>query len=397
MNKIIHIVKNTFPYIRLRSFLHSTGIIKPKEPKDYYISKVSKDAPWTYVAYIASVFYHLEDDKFLDSHQNKREAIRIVNELNKLGYNVYVQEFTSTREIPVLKNVKIIFGHNPNLFRAAEKYPQALVIRYSTGSYYRHQNSQITKMTDYVNKKYHSNIPYRRMVQTGDDVEKILKLSYKVLQVGSKYTISTYPDEYKNKICLIHQSTQVSRDIEICDATENEFMYLGSSGNLLKGIPLLIDYFTQHEEVTLHIVGPMEADYMELIKEEVTSNIIFHGFMNVNDDEFIQIVKRCNFIIFPSGSEGCPGSVLCAMQFGLIPIVTPWAAFDEIKEYGYLMDDKWTVESVEKGVKWALSLQADERYKLKIKCKDYVREYYNLDRFGKEFGEFISSLNADIQ
>lgn len=367
-------------------------LLRRQPSQDIYISKVGKHAPWVYVSYIASVFYNRNNSQALDQHQNQREAIRIVEILNELGYNVYVQDYTSKRQLPALKNVKLIFGHNPNLARAINMYPNAIIVRYSTGSYYAHQNSQIIKMTDYVNSQYNSKIPYRRLVSNGESVDKALDDSTKVLQIGSKFTINTYPERYKSKIHLIHQSTQITTDIEIVDANENEFMYLGSYGNLLKGIPLLIEYFTKQPDLKLHIVGPMEEDYMTLIKDEITPNIVFYGFMNVNSEEFISIVRRCNYIIFPSGSEGCPGSVLCAMQYGLIPIVTPWAAFDEIEEYGYLMDYNWNKQSIGKGVKWALSLTPALRLQYKQKCKAYVRDFYNIERFGEEFKKFIIGL-----
>lgn len=365
-------------------------LLRRPPKKDIYISKIDKHAPWAYVSYIASVFYNRDNAQALNQHQNKREAIRIVEILNELGYNVYVQDFQSQRKLPKLRNVILVFGHNPNLYRATKKYPNAIIVRYSTGSYYAHQNSQITKMTDYINNKYKSNLPYRRMVSDGESVDIVLNDSTKVLQVGSKFTIGTYPDKYKSKIHLIHQSTQITTNIEITDAKENEFMYLGSSGNLLKGIPLLVEFFTKVTDLKLHIVGPMEEDYMAIVKDEITPNIVFHGFMNVCSQDFVDVAKKCNFIIFPSGSEGCPGSVLCAMQYGLIPIVTPWAAFDEIEEYGYLMDYNWNTNSIEQGVKWALSLTPSDRLQHKLKCKVYVQDFYNLERFGDEFKKFIT-------
>lgn len=365
--------------------------IKEKRIKEYYISKVSRNAPWVYISYIAHPFYMRD----LSCHQNLRETIRMVKVLNDLGLNVYVQDYRSKSKLPQLKEVKMVFGHEPNLIRAAEKYPDALVVQYNTGAYVEHQNSQIVNMTDYVNKKYHSNIPYYRLIDVSDNqysIYRAYEISDRILQIGSRFTIETMPEKYRDKIVLIHQSTQVARDVLVVDAAENEFLFLGSGGNMLKGVPLLLEYFTVHQDCVIHIVGPIEEDFQELILDELTPNIHFYGFMNVNSDEFVGIAKKCNFILFPSGSEGCPGSVLCAMQYGLIPIVTPWAAFDEIEDYGYLMDYNWNVESVDKGVKWALQLSPKERLYRKQRCKEYVEKYYNLDRFGKEFSDFCMKL-----
>lgn len=365
--------------------------MKEKRQKEYFVSKVSRNSPWVYMSYITYPFYK----KDLSIHQNMRETIAMVKVLNDLGLNVYVQYYLSKSEIPQLSNVKMVFGHEPNLIRAADKFPEALVVYYSTCAYADHQNNQILKMTDSINNKYHSNLPYRRLFDIKDTQHSIYRgyeIAEKILQIGSKFTIETMPERYRNKIVLIHQSTQVSRDIFVQDAFENEFLFLGSGGNMLKGIPLLLDYFTTHQDCLIHIVGPIEEDYQELIQNEVTPNIHFHGFMDVNSDAFVEIVKKCNFVLFPSGSEGCPGSVLCAMQYGLIPIVTPWAAFDEIEEYGYMMDYNWNVHSVEKGIDWAKSLSPQERLLRKKRCSKFVIDNYNLDKFSEEFRDFCKSI-----
>ena len=142
---------------------------------DFYISKVSRKAPWIYISYIAEVFYHLEDDIFLAAHQNRREAVRIVKVLNEMGYNVYIQKYDSERELPNIKNVKVVFGLPPNLNDAADKYKEAIVVLYNTGAFVSHHNSQIIRMTDIVNAKYGSTIPYRRL-----DNEYPELMSYKI-------------------------------------------------------------------------------------------------------------------------------------------------------------------------------------------------------------------------
>lgn len=64
-------------------------------------------------------------------------------------------------------------------------------------------------------------------------------------------------------------------------------------------------------------------------------------------------------MIYPSGSEGMPGAVLNSMKKGLIPITTRWAAVDNIEELGFLMPS-WSIDGIDVGVKWALSLSKDQ-------------------------------------
>ena len=83
-----------------------------------------------------------------------------------------------------------------------------------------------------------------------------------------------------------------------------------------------------------------------------------------------------------------PGAVLNSMKCGLIPIVTRWAAFDEIEEYGYVLDD-WTIDAIDKGVKWSRSQSIESISKLKDACSLYVRKTYSLEQYKKEFKEFF--------
>lgn len=366
--------------------------IKEKRLKEYYISKVSRDAPWVYISYITAPFYK----KNLSSHQNQREMVAMVKVLNDLGYNVYVQDYMSKKNIPFLRNVRMIFGHTPNIIKASEKYPGAVVVLYHTGAYVKHYNKQVIKMTDFVNRRYQSKIPYYCLQNIdNNDPLSVLKgyeISNKILQIGSKFTLQTLPSHLHEKVVFIHQSTQVTRVPLIEDAKENEFFYMASSGNMLKGVPLLIEYFSKHQHFILHIIGLIEKDYMEVLNNILTPNIKLHGFMDVNSLEFAGIVSKCNFVIYPSGSEGVPGAVLCAMQYGLIPVVTPWAAFDEIEDYGYLMDYNWNVDSIAKGVEWALSLNPQERLLRKKRCSEFVVQNFNIERFSMEFRDFCKSV-----
>lgn len=381
-----------------QKILRKIRILKNDDCKDSYVSIVSPKAPWVYIAYIADVFFHLSDEEYLSSHQNKREALAQVEIFNKLGYNVFVQDYLSKNKIPKIK-FSIVFGHEPNFVRASIKNPTALKIHYVPGAYIDHRNGQIIKMTDYVNQMYNCNIPYRRLLEF-DNQKHSSKIAYeiadKILLIGSKYTIATFPIHLQPKIVPIHQSTQATRIVnDIQYSHQNEYFFMGSYGNILKGITLLIEYFSSHQENTINIVGPLEPDVENAIKKSLSNNIKLHGYIDINSDKMTEIMQRCNFIIYPSGSEGMPGAVLNSMKNGLIPIVTQWAAFDEIKEFGYLLED-WSVDSIGEGVTWSKSMGRKEILQLKQKCAEYVKKTYNLNQYKKEFEDFIIANTTNL-
>lgn len=368
--------------------LANAHLIKDQRPVDYYVSKISDDAPWVYSSYIASVFYHLEEENYMNSHQNRREAVEMVRIWNEMGYNVYVQDANTPRNLPSLKNVQIVFGHEPQMPLAAKKYKAPIRIYYATGTYRDHNNRMVKQMTDWVNRRYAAHIPYERMQASHNSYD----IATHVLMIGSQFTKETVPLAYRSKITLIHQSLQPTKILSpVTYASENEFFYMGSSGNMLRGVPLLFEYFITHSKLRLHVVGPIKDNYYQLMKARLTPNIVLHGFMDINSDAFMQIISHCNFMLYPSGSEGVPGSVLNGMKNGLIPIVTPWASFDEIEKYGYMLSD-WSINAIDEAVRWALAIPSSQVDQMKKNCQKYVLTNFSLERFCSEFSNFFNQF-----
>lgn len=354
--------------------------------KDYHILRVGEGNSWVYLAYVPEVFNHLDDETYLGRHQNLREAIKMVEVFNQLGYNVYLQRYNSRHSLPKKINPKIIIGLEPNFDRACEKWPNAKKIYYATGAYWEFANKQILTMTQYLNSTYNGNIRLHRMVRPHQAPQKA---DY-ILQIGSSYTVNTYPEELKSKIFCIDQSSTAD-SMEKNYAPENHFFFMASGGNVLKGTSLLIEYFNKHQNLTLHWVGPIEDDFYHTMKQLISPNIKTYGFLNIASEAMKEIVSKCNFVIYPSGTEGCPGAVINSMKMGLIPIVTPWAAFDGIEQVGFVMND-WSVESVGKGVKWGLSMNKNEIIRRSKESRKIVTTKFCLERFGEQLKAYMARI-----
>lgn len=82
------------------------------------------------------------------------------------------------------------------------------------------------------------------------------------------------------------------------------------------------------------------------------------------------------------------------MKKGLIPITTRWAAVDNIEELGFLMPS-WSIDGIDVGVKWALSLSKDQVKKLKLKSFEFVKDNFTIENFNKDLSKFIDSLKNE--
>lgn len=349
--------------------------------------KNSNNSKWAIVSYISDPFFHINDKDYLNIHQNKREALCIGEVLVNNGYNVFNIRFDSKKKIPNIK-CELIFGLGPKYFEACSKYPSAKKVFYSMSVYHEYRNKVIKKMTDDFNIKNNCKLPYRRLIDPHSGIE----LSDKVLLIGSDETLLTYPEKYRNKITIIHQSVQELRNnLYISCNITNEYLYIASEGNILKGACLLVDYFSKHRDIILHWIGPIEKDVWEIIKNKITDNINIYGYQNINSNLVDEVMKKCNFIIYPSAVEGVPGAVLVAMKKGLIPIVSPWASFDGIDKIGYKMKDV-SYESIDEGIKWSNTLSNECIIYSKQKSIQISNDNYNLEKFRNEFNYYINNL-----
>lgn len=353
-----------------------------------YISRVRGCKDWIYISYIPEVFYNLWNESYMHGHQSRQEMVRMVKVFNKIGYNVYVSNHYNY-VLPDL-NIKIVFGIEPGFIFACQKYLSAKKIYYATGAYWEHQNNMIKKRTDIFNSIHNTHYPYERLVESRSHLD----YADYIVQIGTKFTIETYPKHYQSKIIPIHQSTTINPniDIKIEFARENEFMWIGGGGSILKGLDLVFDYFIANPNKMVHIVGDVDSEILKIYDGRLGQNIKFHGFMNLNSEKFRQIVSRCNFLIYPSCSEGgCPGAVINAMYFGLIPIVSLWAAFDEIDALGFLLK-KLSIPEITTVVRKIDSLDKSDILRRKKACYSYVRKTYSIERFCFEFEDVMRRL-----
>lgn len=353
-----------------------------------------KNKKWAYISYIAEVYYRKNDISYMNGHQNKKEALAIGKIFHKLNYNVTIADFNRPKECKKRK-YDIIFGLEPNFESMCRKNPNALKIYYATGAFWKHQSNMVQKRTDLFNKEHRTNLAYSRMVSPHDSCQ----IADYIIQIGSSFTISTYPTELQNKIRTVNQSCnfygRYEQTLKKQFISQKDFMWFGSSGSILKGLDLVIEYFMKHPEYNLHVVGPLDEDFEIYYRERIKKheNIILYGFLDTSSEKFLEVAYKSCANIFPSASEGgCPGSVITLMKAGVIPIVSKWAAFNEINEYGYLLKDL-SIEEIGKSIRWVSQQTVQDVLLLSQRCVEYSTSTFNLERFEQEFrSELIRNI-----
>lgn len=335
------------------------------------------------ISYLPEPFRKRENHEYLNKHQNRREALILGNVFEELGWGYQVVRFDKL--FFKKAGFQMVFGLEPNFLHIIEKNPLAIKIYYATGSYYQHQNRMIIQRTDAFNLKHHSHLSYQRLVAPHVSCE----VADYIFQIGSSKTLNTYPEELREKIRIIHQTCHSFTNYKVENKRlhyrRNHFIWMGSNGSILKGLDLIIDFFQNKENLILHIVGNIDADFYELYKNiiENTPNMHYYGFIDMDDPLLLKIAEQCTGIIFPSCSEGLPGTVINMMKLGLIPVVSKWCSFDEIDKLGYEIQDL-SVEGIKEAIDWFDSLSDEEIENLFIANYSYSNQMYNYEQFEKD-------------
>lgn len=354
--------------------------------------KKSNGRKWIFVSYITEPFKRRKDKSNFHTHQNFQETLLIEELLDEMGLSQIFHHYSQPINF-LRKKFDVVFGLEPNFLVMCKKNPQALKIYYATGAYYKHQNQMIISRTNDFRKKHGIDYPYVRLVSDHESAEAA---DY-IFQIGSKHTIGTYPEQLRKKILIIDQTCHDFKSVDLEDkskkSSKSDFIWFGSTGSILKGLDLVIEYFLHHPDLRLHIVGPVEEEFIRLYRDKMnqSNNFFTYGFLNVDSDEFRNVANKCAFLIYPSASEGCPGSVLNLQKLGVIPILSKWSSSDDIDQLGFMLKDL-TVDSIGAGVEWAQSLNKEEMDRIMRKNHRYVIDKHNKSRFKSQFKSSLESL-----
>ena len=161
--------------------------------------------------------------------------------------------------------------------------------------------------------------------------------------------------------------------------------WFGSLGLIHKGLDICIDFALAHPEITLHICGASvrEKEFWNYYGPKIKgkTNIINHGFINIESEEFVSIMSESAFVVHPSISEGGAASVLNVVaNAGLIPICSKSCGLDLPKD-GSVVVGEVTYEAFESAILDAMKWSEEELKTKATSACQYVREHYTLDNY----------------
>ena len=379
LNKIL----NHFVYIYIKVKYPKNQIYKYKK----FLNKETKTKKALISYLVDPIIFYPKTSQF----SNHGIARCLPRALNELGYIVDIINWKDTSFIPYEK-YDLFIAHGAINFDNIYSHlsPSCLIIYLSTGNYWKFNNSQENNRLDDLEKRKGVRLPNDRYISISED--RAHRLSNGIITFGDKSAIIPYNDDGLYNIVTIpnaaypdFKSIQIKRDFK---NARNNFLFFSGSGNVHKGLDLLLEVFSRSNK-HLYIMTSMDIDFVKLYEKELKlPNIHLIGWVKMRSQKYYDIMEKCGFIIHPSSSDGSAGSVIEAMQQGLIPIVSKETRID-ISDFGFIIEP-CTQYEIEKLIRNIDNLKTEDLEKKSKILPSIIRERFSPD-------VFISNLKKCIE
>lgn len=317
-----------------------------------------------------------------NSHQNQWQVVALAKEIGKFGYNIDVRNWDD--RINRLKNhydlvIDICPGFN-NTYNEQMK-PGCCRIAYLTGMNPSVANRNEQMRLNELSERRGVLLPSERQpASLTRDIEKFDAFFY----IGNLYNIKSY-DEFCLPPVYFIKNTGYSFPFSIRFERKNpkKFLFLASSGQVHKGLDLLLEIFGKEGfPFELYVCSSFRSEeaFCKVYKKELfsTPNIHAVGFVDIMGEQFHEIAETCSFVLLPSCSEGIAGSVLTAMSAGIIPIVSRECGFEN-DEVIHLKDCE--IESIKTAIRYYGGKNNEWVIKESERVQNLVKERYSEKSF----------------
>ncbi|MFU8862101.1 MAG: glycosyltransferase [Cyclonatronaceae bacterium] len=334
-----------------------------------------------------------KDDKISSRHTNEKESQEIAKIFLELGYEADVISKLRSHYIP---NKEYTFYVNLRTnFQGISEHlnPDCIKIVHLDISHWLFNNHAALKRScDLQIRRGRTISSFRYMTEN----YAIEACDYATMK-GNDFTMGTYKYAGK-KIYRTNVPTYTTYDWpddKNYRECRKNFLWFGSDGFVHKGLDLILEVFKNRPDLNLTVCGPIDKDpafkkefYNELCK---TPNIVTKGWVDVDSQQFRDIVHDNTAIIFPSCAEGSNGGVITCMQAGLIPIVSVQSGVDVGPDYGLTLHD-CSVAEIERKIDYISNLDAVSLKKMAEKSWEYARENHTINTFHRQYKNAIIDI-----
>ncbi|MDO9523366.1 MAG: glycosyltransferase [Methanocorpusculum sp.] len=365
-------------------------ISKILHPNIIHLNNQNNSKKFVLLSYITNPFRMSPNNSRFNHHSNKWECRKMANIWLKHGYNVDVIDWNNTHFIPK-RNYAIFIDIHANMERLTPFLKNSKKILHITGAHWKFQNTAETKRLSDLKSRRGFSLKPRRQVTPCNGIEYADCATI----LGNKFTQDTYAFS-KKVLYPIHLSTSLLFPHYEKDFTKinKNYLWLGSTGMVHKGLDLVLEAFSQLPDYNLIVCGPvdMEKDFENAYFKELyqSSNIKTLGFVSLDSKDFLDTIQNTVGLIYPSCSEGQAGSVISCMHAGLIPIISYESGVDT-GDFGCTLSEN-TIDAIIEAVISLSQKPTEELRIMSYKSWSYAREYHTREMFSKDYEDFVEKI-----
>ena len=344
------------------------------------------------LSYITYPFEYNSPDDIPTSHTNGWECYQMAYIWSKHGYAVDIIDWDNSTFTPK-KNYSFFIDIHSNMERLSPLLKRDCYrILHITGSHWLFQNSaEYHRLLDLQGRRKVTLTP-KRMVPSSYGIE----FADCATILGNEFTINTF--QYAGKpLYQIPLSTTKTFPVlpeKDYDRCRYNYMWLGSSGMVHKGLDLVLEAFNSMPGYHLYVCGQVdrESDFNQEYQNELyhTPNIHTIGWIDVSSQEFLTIIKTCVGLIYPSCSEGGGGSVVQSLHAGLIPIIS-YQSGVTVDGFGITLK-QCTIDEIREAISSLSSLPAERLQEMAKRSWEFANTYHTRENFSKEYEKFVDGL-----
>lgn len=360
---------------------------------DSQVIKLAPQAPaqgCVAISYLIWPFIEGHESPKARGHTNAFEIVAMAEAWKELGFRVEITSYDDSRYQPP-SDCRIAIDIHRNLERWTN-LSNCRKILHATGPHWMQWNASEYRRLESVRERCGIALAPRRQVSFSRGCE----IADEICLLGNEYTINSF--RFANKpITRIPLSSAyefdwpVDRDFE---KARKKFLWVASYGMVHKGLDLVLDAFAGMPDLELTVCGrpEKEEDFFRLYQKELTqtSNIHFHGWLDMGSPDFLEMARTHATIIYPSCAEGGAGAVIHCMHAGMLPACT-WEASVDLGDFGLLIREG-SVEAVREAAQAIAAMPANEVEDRARRAWEHVRRVHTREAFRRNYADFAQTV-----
>ena len=387
-----------FPLSILNWFIPKVSMHLSVGRKTYFKKNVFKTTfnKTALVSYLSEPFISGLKNK----HTNHLECTFAAKTLSEMGYNVDVIDYDYHKKVD-FKPYEIIYGFGHQFEQSFyDSSFNGKRIVYSPGC-----NTVYSNLVSCLRLKEHvrnGGSLNPNLVRTTGEAWPLQKyLSDAVICLGNEFVLNTYKQDYDQTSYyrLNCFPLELNNDIEIIEKDFSKVKYnllwFGSQGSVHKGLDLTLRLIDQHKNLKLYIRGlnlKNEYDLINQFEHLIAQNRLdVKPFVDINTEEFSELMQTCGAVIFPSASEGGAAAILTVMKHGgLIPIITKACGLD-IDDISFMADET-TYDAINKQLERYLNTKDLELVELSKRTRQEATEHYSQELYQNHLKKILNNI-----